>query len=217
MDALDGNAFHLGGGGDGGHGFSGFQRQTDFAVDLPGADVGVGVGVDAGLDAEAYGSLGALGKGKLIEQFQLGGVIHHNAAYPLLQRGGQLLHGLVVAVEIKAFGREPGRQGGVQFPDGNHVQAKALFGSQAAHGPAAKSLAGKGNGALAVVVLVDGADIAAAGAADLVFIHYIQRGTIGFGQFQGVAAADGQVPLLVYAQAIGYKHDVTPLPRSSLQ
>ena len=133
-----------------GHRLGGRARghgEAELGVLLAGADELVGVRLDARGDPHEHRgprrrrrrvSSRPPEPGDLVEG------VDDDAARPRLERGGQLVVGLVVAVQDQALGGHAGRQRDVQLAAGRDVEAHALLVGQAGHGPAQERLGGVG-------------------------------------------------------------------------
>ena len=128
---------------------------------------------------------------------QLGQIIRDKMSDFIVQRQADFLLGLIVAVEMDAFCREARLNRGVKLAAGGDIQAKTLFLNNTADCLAVKGLAGIDGHASALIMLFKGALVSAAVAANLVFIHDIQRRAELLCQLHSIAAADAQMPLLI--------------------
>ena len=88
----------------------GFDGHTELAVDPSGVDGLEGVGVNPRGHPEEDPLPDAPGPGGLVQPVQLLGVVHDEAAHPAVQGVGDVLVGLVVAVEVEPLrGKPPGQ------------------------------------------------------------------------------------------------------------
>ena len=130
---------------------------------------------------------------QLRESVQFAQVIHHNPAHAVFQRHTQFGDGFVVPMKIQPLRGEADLHGRIKLATGHHIRAAALVHHDAVQFLKAAGFAGKSHHAPIFIVLIQGGLIAAQGAADGGFVHHIQGGAILRGQFDRIAAANGQM------------------------
>ena len=138
------------------------ERNAELVLGLAGRDLGVGAGIDVGIDADRNPrGLAGLDR-EPRQQFELGLGFDVDAEDVGGQRGAQLGLGLADAGEQDLLRRNAGGQRALQFAAGDHVGAGAELGQRAQHrlvgiglhGVAdQRLLAGEGLGEHAVVPL----------------------------------------------------------------
>ena len=186
--------------------FARFDRQTELAVDLTGADEFMGVRVNTRLDAQQNIDGFAVFGGNVAERIQLLEIIDDHAADAGFHGVVQFVKRFVVAVEIQFFRRNAGGQRRINLTARHHVESQPFLGGNAAHFFAAKRLGRVIDQTVAVIVFLDGIDKGAAVFSDLLLVHDVARRAELSGKLQRIRAADGQAPFFVYGNAIGNKH-----------
>ena len=174
--------------------------EAELAVEVTGADVLVGVALDAGGEAQHQPHRLAQAGGQLAEQLDVAPVVqHHGDAVGGGQ--GQLLGALVVAVQHDPLGRHAPAQGGEQFARRHGVQTQALLGHQGCDRQGAVGLGGvEGQGGAGIVAL-QGLAVGAAAGAQGGLIEHIQRCAVGARQLAEGAAPQLQTPLAIEGAA----------------
>ena len=141
---------------------------------------------DAQLDPRAGQALGVQG----VEAVELVEAVDDDQAGARGERGPELLHRLVVAVDDQAVGGDAGRQGDVQLTTGGHVEQQPLLVDEAGDGPAQEGL-----GRVHDVAVAEHLDRLAAAGADVVLVVDEQRRAVLRRHLRDVDAGDQQLPL----------------------
>ena len=181
---------------------AGLDGNPELAVDAPGVDGLEGVGVDAGGHPQQHPlTLAPLG-GRPVQGLQLLVVVHDEAAHPIVQGVGDVLVGLVVAVEVELVRREASGQGGVDLPGGDHIRPHALLLQHGVEALEAQGLAGKQRHGVLGQILGHGLNIGAAVFPHPVLVQHVQGGAEFLGQPDGIQPAHGQMALVIDAQIV---------------
>ncbi len=188
--------------GDGVLGMAVGDGQAELLVLGSGADLLVSAGADPGHHPDHH-PLAAVGPEGGGQPGDLRGTVDHDPAHAQAQRGLQVVRRLGVAVQHDPLGREPGGDRQFQLTGRADVQAQALLGRPADHGPAQERLGrvqdfGIGKGlpvgaaALAHLALVEDVDRGAEAVRDLGQRH-AGDGRIARARFGGGGGPDGEV------------------------
>ncbi len=140
---------------------------------------------------------------KAVQAFNLAEGIDDDSPHPGVERRGQLLVRLVVAVQQQIRGRDTGPQRQGQLAAGGHVEPHALLVRHPGHGPTEKGLGG------VVGTPGEGPHGLAAAAAKVFLVVHEQGGAELFSQPHRVHLTQHQLPLRsqrgrVWQQAQGY-------------
>ena len=142
------------------HGVATGEREAELLVLVRGRDELVGVCLDPDghphEDALPHAALDA----HRVEPLDLGDRVDDDATDPGVQRGGQLGHRLVVAVQEHPLAREAGADGDRELAAGAHVEPEPLLLDPACDGGAQERLAGVEDLAAAERVAVGPAPVA---------------------------------------------------------
>ena len=172
---------------------TGFQRKSELAVNLAGADEIMGVRIYTRLDAEQNRGSQMLFSCQLIEVLHLIDIVYHNAANAIVQRHRQFFGSLVVAVEASLGYIKACLHSSVQLAAGNNIDSHMLALHNTVDFLAGKRLAGIAHQTLAVIVFLDTLLECAAVTANHIFVHDIQRRAILLCQSNRIYAANGQM------------------------
>jgi hypothetical protein len=167
-------------------GGAGVDAEAELRVVLSGLDVLVGVGLDAGGEADEH-----LGRGDPFAHEGLDAVhlverVDDDAPDALGQGAAQLVGGLVVAVQHEPVGGHARGAGDVVLPRRGHVEVHALLVDQAGHGGAEEGLGG------VVDAGTEGGHRLAGAGAQVGLVVDEEGGAELGGQRERVAAADVQ-------------------------
>ena len=166
-------------------GVPGADGEAELRVLGAGLDVLVGVGLDARRHPDHDPGDGQPALDQRLEPVELGERVGHDPPDAGGQGGGQLLVGLVVAVEHDAGRREAGREGDVELAAGRDVEVQSFFGDESHHGRAEERLAGVGDR-----VGAEGGDVLPAAGPEVRLVVDEQRRPEALGQLPEVAPAD---------------------------
>ena len=120
---------------DGGRGITAAEPEAELRIDLARHHVLVGVGFNPRRHPyEHAGRLRARSLDEALGAVELVEAVDHDAVHADLDRGGQLVVGLVVAVHDEPVGRDAGRDRHVQLAAGGNVEIHALLVHQTGHG-----------------------------------------------------------------------------------
>ncbi|OQA38655.1 MAG: hypothetical protein BWY52_03245 [Chloroflexi bacterium ADurb.Bin325] len=193
---------------------AGGDGEAELGVFLAGLDVRVGVRADAGRQPQPDRDRPRRpARGQLAQQRQLVEVVHHDAADVAVERIGQLVARLVVAVEVDAFGGEAGVQRDVQLAAGYHVQLQALLGHELRDRGAEISLGRIGGPRGRGVAGSQGRAVLGGAAAQRRLVEDIERRAVVARQRGDRDAAHGEHAVLV--QAGGDGPEFIHVPNSS--
>ncbi len=158
--------------GDGLRGGTRGHREAELGVLLPGAHELVRVRLDTGGDPDEdlrAVRAGWAGLEKAPEPGDLVEGVDDDPADAMLQRRGQLVGRLVVAVQDEPIRRDTGGERDVELTAGSHIEVHALLVGQPGHGAAQERLGGVGD------AVAPGRDGLAAGLAQVVLVVDEQR------------------------------------------
>ena len=174
-------------------GLTGLNGGAELAVHLTGGDGLVGMGIDAGGQAQQHLLADAAAGGLGLDGLDLLHVVGHEIAHMVVHAVDDIGVGLVVAVEI-GVGQVIARlQCTVDLAGGHHVDAHALLLHDLINALEGVGLAGVQRTAGRTEMLLEGVLIYAALMADIVLIHQIQRRAVLLGQLDGILSREKQV------------------------
>ena len=177
------------------------QRQTELLVLVRGGDELVGVGLDADGDANQNVLHDAGGTGDRVESLDLGHRVEHDVTDAGLDGHGQLVDGLVVAVQRDSLGREAGVQRDGELAAAADVERQALFVDPARDLGAQERLCGVAD---VLAAAERRGDVAAAGP-EVVLVDDEQRGAVLGGELGDGHAGDRDLAV-VAANGVARPH-----------
>ena len=149
-----------------------------------------------------------------LEAVELSEAVDHDAADARVQRGADLLVGLVVAVQHHAVGGDAGHESDVCLPARRHIEVEPLLVDQTSHLLAEECLSPVGD------AVAESSERLVASVAEVLFVVDEQRRAVLLGEVEHVAPANRQPTLLGDRRAVG-QHvpadggvgpDVLPVP-----
>ena len=178
-------------------GLAGGQREPELGVEVAGADVLVGVDLDAGVDPQQHPRHGQTRGDQGLDAVELVVAVDDDAPDAGGECQSQFVERLVVAVQDGALGGHAGGEDDLQLAAGGDVDAHPLLVHQPGDGAAQERL-----GCVGGAVAEHRHRLAATGA-DVGLVVDEQRGAVAFGQVGHVAAADRQPAVVVDRGGVG--------------
>ena len=166
--------------------------EAELRVLATGADVLVGVGLNAGGDAHVHVLHHAEAPGDLVHAGQLDAGIKHDAPHAGGDGLFQLVGRLVVAVDEHALHGEVYRAGAGQLAAARHIQAQPLGLGDAHHFLVQERLR-RVNDVGILVAAAEGLAVGLHAVTQVGLVEHVERGALLAGQLYHVDAADEQV------------------------
>ena len=176
------------------HGLQLVGIEAEFAVQMTGADVLVGMAFDPRGETQHQAHGAGVGRGDGAEQFKIEPVVNHHGD-AVAQGQLQFLPGLVVAMQHDAIGGHAPLQGCQQFAGGDRIQPQSLGGHQGRDRQGAVGFGGIESQGGTGIGFFKGLAIGPAGSPQGGFIQHVERRAVVPGQVAQQASAHQQ-PLL---------------------
>ena len=174
-------------------GLAGLDGAAELGVHLAGGDGLVGVGVDAGGEAEQHLLPDAPAGGLGLDGLDLLHIVGHEVSDAVLHAVADVLVGLVVAVEVGLAQVIARLEGGVDLAGGHHVDAHALLLHDLIDALEGVGLAGIQGAGAGAEVLAEGLGVHPAVVPDPLLVHQVEGGAVLLGQLHGVLPGEEQV------------------------
>ena len=172
--------------------------EAEFAVQVTGLDVLVGVALDAGGEAQHQPGRRTAGGHQFGQALEIVLVVDNDRDVVVVSEQ-KLVIAFVVAMQHHPFAGHPPSERRQEFAGGDRIQAEALGGGNAAHQQGTVGLGGVDRQRGPGVVLLQGVPIGTAGATHRFLIQHVQRCAVTLGELTQHAPPHHQSITLIQA------------------
>ena len=162
----------------------------------------MGIGMDAGLDAEQDSLMLALGGADGVQTVYLLKGVDDDGADAAVHGHLQLGDRLVVAVEVQMPGIKARLQRRIKLAAGDHIRMDTLAGQNGIDEPGAQGLAGVGDLIALAEIAAHGLGKITAVLPDLSLAHNIGRGAVFTGDLHQIHIVQAEMPVVPNGKAI---------------